>query len=486
MGKKKDKKAASLARPAVARFDAAQHGRRLAGWVAPSTGPRAAQAGIETLHARAQDALRNDWQARSGQRVWATNLIGWAIQPRPRKGSKTQKEKIRELWDAWCAVADADGVSHFHGLQTLAVKTWLGASGECFIRLWPRRLDDGLPVPLQIQLMEGAMVPRFDHDLDNGHRIRQGIERDRLGRKVAYWCHRQHPGEADSRETVSLHDLSRVPASEMLHLIEPHRPGQLRGESAMSSILTKLRGVGNFDDATLTRQELANLFTFFVTSENPDTPFLDPATGAPLGGPSEGMPLMGLQPGTGQELAPGQSVTFSEPPDAGAGYADFMRTQHLGISAGYGLPYELMTGDIKDVSDRTLRVIINDFRRHCEQRQWQHLIPQMLDPVRKAFAKAARLAGLLSEREAAAAMDTEWHPHAWPYIHPTQDVQAKRIEFEAGFKSRSAIIASLGDDPEKTDSERAEDRRREAAMDLPPAEETRSRVTTPTGPSPTR
>jgi lambda family phage portal protein len=234
----------------------------------------------------------------------------------------------------------------------------------------------------------------------------------------------------------------------------------------MASVLAKLRNVADVDDALLERQRLANLFTLFITKQLPSGA-ADAMTGLPYQG-SLDEPLAGMEPGIAQELLPGEDVKFSDPPDAGANYADFMRVQHLGVAAGSGAPYELMSGDIKDVSDRTLRIVINEFRRSCEQKQWLIFIPKMCQPIRDAWATAAELAGVLTTPEAVEAKKVRWAPQGWAYIHPVQDVQAKTAEVLGGFRSRSSVITERGDDPDEVDQERADDLKREDALGLTP------------------
>ena len=452
-------------------FDAAGQGRRMAGWRPSNAGPNRVAAGLQTIRNRARDAARNEWTGAASERVWGTNLIGTGIMPRPSTRNAKLKELFIRVWAAFCAEADADGVLDFYGLQTLAVESWRTA-GEVFIRLCPRRAEEGLRIPLQAQLIEADMVPIFDTDtwpgLPVGHRIRSGIELDRIGRRQAYWCHREHP--ADTGLTAGHADLIRIPAEQMRHLYKPARPGQLRGLPASTPIITKRRSAGNYDDAVLHRQELANLYTGFVTrpAEAAAT-VINPATGEITATGGTAAPLVGLEPGLMQELAPGESITFSAPPDAGTNYPDFMRHQHLAIAAGDGIPYELLTGDLRDISDRTLRVILNDFRRTCEQYQWQLIIPMMCQPVREAVAVAAVLAGALTPAQGAEFNRCTWHPQAWPYIHPTQDVQAKKMERDAGLKSRAQLAAERGEDIEQIDAERAEDAARERRLKLVPA-----------------
>jgi lambda family phage portal protein len=449
------------------RYDAAGSGRRMAGWNAPSTGPNKAVVGLQKIRDRVRDAVRNDWAGASSVRVWTTNIVGTGITPRLRTKEAKLKEKLNKLWNSWVPFADADGVLDFYGLQLLGARTWF-SGGELFIRERPRRPSDGLPVPYQVQLLEGDMVPLLDTaiwpGLQAGNMIYQGIEVNPIGQRVAYWFYKQHPG--DNPPAAMPQELTRVPAEFVQHLFDPQRPGQMRGVSDMASIAAKLRNVMDFDDAVLEKQKLSNLFTLFITRALPSGSE-DSITGLPFSGdPNE--PIAGLEPGISQELLPGEDVKFSTPPDAGANYTDFMRMQNLGVAAGMGTPYELLSGDVKDVSDRTLRVLINEFRRLCEQRQWLLFIPKMCQPVRASWAKYAELSGVLTPDEAVEARNVDWAPQGWAYIHPVQDVQAKQLEVEAGFRSRSSVISERGYDPDSVDQERADENKREDQLGLKP------------------
>lgn len=454
------------------KYDAAGHGRRLAGWTPPSSGPNRVLEGLQTIRNRTRDSERNDWSGASATTKWTTSLVGIGITPRfKRITNKSRKQVVLDLWHDFVKKCDADNVLNYYGLQTLVVRSWLSA-GEVFVRRRARFEDEGLPVPLQLQVIEADMVPLMDSDdwpgLPKGNKIRSGIELDKRGRRIAYWLYKEHPGDK-SMGIVNPDDLVRVAASDIAHIFEPMRPGQLRGVPILAPILTRLRNIENYDDATLTRQQLANLIVAFITRKLPPLTGdedIDPFTGQTFDTDTSGSPLVGLQPGLVQELDDGQDVTWSNPPEAGTTYSDYMRTQHMGTAAGTGLPYELFAGDIKEVSDRTLRVIINEFRRHAEQRQWQIIIPQFCERTIEWFADAGTLIGKLLLTERDGVIRAEWSPHGWAYIHPVQDPQGKKLEVEAGFRSRSSVIGERGDDPEMVDEERAEDMEREKSMGL--------------------
>lgn len=467
----KSKVAAKDTRVISARYDAAGNGRRMRGWTPKSSGPNKAIEGLQTIRNRSNDAARNDWSGESGVQKWTTTLIGIGITPRfKRLKNAKRKLALTDLWSDFVSLADADGVLSYYAMQTLAVRSWF-TSGEVFIRRRYRRLNDGLPVPMQVQLLEAEFVPLLDSDswpgMPLGNKIRSGIEFDKRNRRVAYWMYKEHPG--DKQSLVASDQLVRVPAEDVRHMYEPKRIGQLRGVPGSAPILARLRSIGDFDDAVLERQKLANLFVAFITRAMPTMGVdnVDPLTGA-LIEMDGGQPLAPLAPGMTQELDPGQDVKFANPPEAGTTYSDYMRTNHLGTAAGYGIPYELFSGDIKEVSDRTLRVLINEFRRFAEQRQWQIVIPMFCQPVSEWFSEAALLAGKCTQEESDALRRPEHAPHGWAHIHPVQDPQGKKIEVDAGFRSRSSVISAGGDDPDMVDAERAEDKKRETKLDLLP------------------
>ena len=66
-----------------------------------------------------------------------------AIKPSSLVEDGALKDQIQRLWLAWTDEADADGLTDFYGLQTMAARAMFEA-GECFFRFRPRRLEDGL------------------------------------------------------------------------------------------------------------------------------------------------------------------------------------------------------------------------------------------------------------------------------------------------------------------------------------------------------
>ena len=297
------------------------------------------------------------------------------------------------LWLDFAATADADGLTDFAGLQALIVRG-LVESGEVLVRLRERRTEDGLPVPLQLQVLEADHLDSWKTgELADGGFILQGIEFDALGRRRAYWLYPTHPG--DGRGGLVSH---RVPADRVLHLFERLRPGQVRGVPWFAPVMLKLRDLDAYDEAELVRKKIEACFAAFVTGVQ-DEETLGKARTEP-----DGARIETFEPGMIEYLEPGRDVKFASP-SASGGYAEYMRMQLHAVAAGVGLTYELLTGDLSQVNYSSIRAGLIEFRRRMEALQWQLLVPGLCQPVWRRFVLAAQAAGKLPDGDIGCRLD---------------------------------------------------------------------------------
>lgn len=450
-------------------YEAATRGRRADGWDAPDDGPNAAlEFDLALLIRRARAAYRNIPWIRRALNSLADNEVGAGIVPRFRCTSKPLRTQLQSLWNDWTHDADADGVLNFYGLQRLAVLERL-IGGECFIRLRARRLDDGLTVPLQLQLLESEQLPISTYGAAEP-RLQLGMEINPFGQRSAYWFYRAHPGER--RYGANLSDLTRVPASSVIHHYQPLRAGQLRGEPATAAVLLRTRVFDDYEDAELTRKATRSQITGFIRP-----PLIDDGS-TPLTGEApqivDNAGQINLQPGTIGELRPGEEITLTNSDDAGDGFADFQREQKLAMAAGLDIPYELLSGDYSKVNDRLMRAMFGEFHRGLIARQDHLTIHQLCRGVINAWLDLAVASGAVSisgyADDPAIRADVrtvDWRADGWPYLHALQDVQAKALQVRSGFTSRAAVVAEMGGyDVEDLDAQNAEDAERAAALGL--------------------
>ncbi|MCM2490830.1 phage portal protein [Burkholderia glumae] len=457
---------------AAAYESASTTGARAKSWRASGAGPNAAAAqNLPLLRSRARDAIRNDPWAKTAIARLVSNTIGNGIQAHPQHPNDAVRQMQKQLWEDSCEEIDADDLFDMAGVQTLAARAFF-SDGEVLVRRQLRSPREGLAVPMQIRLLEGDLLPMEKNEIvPGGGEIVNGVEFNMDGRRVAYHLLQRHPGEYGRASTANMQTI-RVSADEIAHVFLALRPGQVRGVPELSTVLLRLKSLDNFDDAVLFRQEVSNLFVGFVTKPPAEPGMMgDPITGGATGYDVDGFsPVVSLEPGSMQELAPGESVTFAEPPGAGTDYGPFVRQQLMAAAASVGMPYEVLTGDLRDVSDRVLRVILNEFRRSIEQIQWNVFIHQFCRKVWRWWVDACALSGAMPMadyyRRRRDYLRVRWVPQGWPYIHPVQDVTAKRMEIRSGLASRTGAVLSRGDDPEQVDQENAADLARERRLGI--------------------
>jgi lambda family phage portal protein len=459
--------------PPRAAYEAGAVTRRTAGWHAPTSSPNSGVlSNLTTLRDRSRAAVRNDGTAKGAIDHLVTNVIGTGIQPLSKADDPELAKRIDALFLRWTDESDADGLLDFYGQQSQVTRGWF-EGGEIFTRLRLRRPEDGLSVPLQLQVLEPELCPHTTTDLSvtaSGNRVRAGIEFNGLGQRVGFWF---HPSRTADPEEVDYGTLRRVPADSVIHLFDPLRPGQLRGLPLLTPALVRLHELDKFDDATLLRQQLQNMFVAFIKRPIVDgdaTP-IDVLSGQAVTDTDE-RPLVGLEPGITQELAPGEDITFSEPPDVSSTYPDFMRQQLMAVASATGVPYEILTGDMSRVNDRTVRVILLEFRRRIQAWQHQIIAFQFCRRVWNAWLTQVVINGLLPIPVEQFVQNPEpfarvkWMPQGFPYINPVQDEQAAREAVRDGFTSRAAVVAERGEDVEVIDREQAKDNKRADELGL--------------------
>lgn len=431
-------------------------------------GPNSVVGGnVALLRQQSRQSTRTNWASGRAVDLAVTHTIGTGIKPQSLCPDPDFRAAVQQLWYDWTEFADADGVLDFYGLQALAVQEWF-EGGECFARLRTRKPSDGLPVPLQLQLIEPEQVP-LDHTtiLAGGNSVAQGIERDSIGRRAAYWMHRQHPGEWFQGGGDA--SLARVPANEILHLYHPTRAGQLRGVPQLARMLVRLQDAGEYEDAEIVRKKVAAMKMGAITRK----PGSD--EGDPLVGEGEadtaGVADVGMEPGTMLVLDDGEDVKWFDPLDVGGNYETFLRWSFRGVAVSANLLYEELTGDYSTLNDRTFRAAFNTFKRRIRFVQHNIVAHQFCSRVWRRFIDLALIAGTLKRPPGVSDRDlyrVAWTPDRWEYIHPLQDVQAVLKEIEGGMTSRSKAVSERGDDVEDIDRQRRDDARREQKLGLAP------------------
>jgi lambda family phage portal protein len=407
-------------------YEAASQGRRTSGWNRNRGDANAViGAALGELRLHSRDLVRNNGWARRAQRVIANNTVGWGIVPKARNGSA----KAAELWKRWADSTECDAERRltFAGLQHLALRS-LATDGEVLFRRRPRRPEDALTIPLQLQILEADYL---DTSKNEG-RIVNGVEYNGIGQRTAYWLFDGHPGSGSSGQSRP------IPASEILHVFYTERPSAARGVSWFGAAIVNLKDLDEYEDAELMKQKIAACFAAFVSDVD--------GTAAPLGeeDPDDDS-LEALQPGMIEQLKPGQQVTFGSPPQP---TADSFANRNLRkIAATLGVTYEDLTGDYSQVNFSSARMSRIAHWANVYDWQWNMLIPQLCDGV-WAWATEAGLPG---------DGGADWSCPPMPMIEPDKEGLAYQRLVRTGAMTPSEMVRERGGDPEAHWAEYAAD-----------------------------
>lgn len=453
------------ARPRATAYDAATRGYRTASLHAPALGPNAAIASAGDLPRwRANALARNNPWAQAALETYASNAVGTGVQPQSQHPDSDRRRALNALWADWVPEADADGVSDLYGLQWLAA---LGVrqGGDVFLRRRPRRLEDDLVVPLQLQLLGAEWCPAWkNEELPNGWRIICGIEFDAIGKRRFYHFYREHPGEAFGVQG----DTVRVPAEDVIHCFRRTMPGQVRGEWALVRAIMLLNDLDEYEAAELLRHKGAAMIGGFIMCPDPDkapgilgrqsVPNPAPAGGgAPEDDDLARLAEITAEPATWVPLPPGWDVKNHDPADVGANQEGWLRHCLRKMAKAVGLTYGQASGDFSTTTYSSGRTELLEFRRNLEPWVWQVIVHQFCRPVWRWFVDAAVASAAIDLPDYAtnrrANLRVEWSPQGFQWVDPLKEATAAVVLIRAGLKSRSQTISEMGFDAEVVERE---------------------------------
>lgn len=416
-------------------YEAAEPGRRTQGWARQIGDANVAnRRALVELRLHVRDLMRNNGWARRGRQKIVNGIVADGMRPRVIGANGAA---AMELWKKWADTSQChdEGRLTMAGLQAAIIRG-VTDGGEVLVRRRIRKLDDGLAIPLQLQLLESDFL---DHSKDNwspmvGEPLTiQGIEFDALGRRAAYWVYDKHPG-ANGFSGAS----RRILASEIAHVFLPERMGQVRGIPWFAPAVLKLKDFNDFDDATLVRNRIAACFVAFIENPDGDVTQLgatDTVNRDPL--------VEEFQPGMIVDLPAGRKVSFGQPPVM-TEYQSYTQTNLRWIAAAIGVPYESLTGDYSQSNFSSARAANLEFFDSVTAWRRDMLVPAFCSRVWEWAMDAARLAGYIQEIPGA-----EWTGAPMPMIEPDREARAAQLQVRTGMKTPSEVIREQGYDPKE-------------------------------------
>jgi lambda family phage portal protein len=401
------------------------------------------RADLLTLRGRSRELVRNvSWARRYTFHV-ANNLIGHKgirLQARLTRPDGLPQEQINHRlerrWAEWSRPENAtvDGRLSWFGVQRLIARS-MPADGEFLLRL-VRGFDN--PFGFALQLLD---PDQLDHTFNRRpgageNEIRMGIEVDEWGRPVAYHLWAGHPSEPDGRR-----ERTPVPADQIIHLGDPHRPNQTRHVPWLVSVMLDLNMLRGYFEAELVAARTAAAKGGFFVRKGEE---------AAIGPDTSTEKLrMDAEPGLHEELPAGMEFQPWDPQHPTQAFPEFTKAMLRSVATGLGISYSGLTNDLTDVNFSSIRAGMLDERdQYRVLQQW--LIEHLHSRVYREWVRMAVLSGQLDGRvESSRYAEVEWQPRGWPWVDPEKDMKAAVLAVQHGFNNRRNLVAEQGRDFEE-------------------------------------
>lgn len=427
-----------------AAYEGAGAGRIGSGWASQELDPNAAiSLDGRRLRARSADLRRNNPLAKNIVSKHADYIVGTGIVPRAKTGNTDTDKLLNDLFDEWAKVAFVDGLDFYGGCHKMA--KMMAGDGESYARRRDRRMSDGLPVPLQIEILDARQCDWGKNGEDAGGKTIQGVAFNPLGQRKGYWMFPEAPGSSVGTWTALSSVSSFIPAEQMVHLFEADS-NQVHGVTWLAPVITDLYNLADYEFAENVRKKAESCLVGVVI---PGTPDYDPNNQS-VGGADlslkdpNGNPVQRMEPGMFVVAHGGKDIRFNTPA-ATAGIETYIRVRHRVIAAGARIPYELLTGDFSQANFASGKLGLLAYGIFVEHVQWHYMIPQALQHMWDWFIDAAKLSGKIPD---SLVVGVEWTPPEMESLSRYEDAQADELEMRIGKRSPQEVISKTGRAPQ--------------------------------------
>lgn len=445
------------AREALARYEGAEKTRLRRHHTTNSSGDVYTGQDAATLRAIARSLERNHDLARGALSVLVRNIvgpdgIGVEFTPRRRDGTKDDRlaEDLNGLWREWTKRPEVTWSRGWASACRLACRSWL-RDGEMFgqhlIGNIPT-LQHGTVVPYSIELLEADLVPM--HANDPNRNIRQGIERNAWGRRLAYHVYKAHPGDLFPVVSTLFPETKRVPAERMVHPYMTDRLSQVRGVSLFASVMTRLQDIKDYEESERVAAKVAASMAAFIRKG-------DPTLYGEGDKPTERREMK-FQPGMiFDDLAPGESVDTIDTKRPSDRVADWRNDQLRAASAGLETGHSSMSHRYDGNYSAQRQELVE---QHTAYRVLgDEFIGQFIQPIVERFVFAAAAAGQVRvsrDIDVAQVADARFRLPPMPWVDPVKEAHGLRLQQQVGTKSVPQMVRERGGDWRDVAREQAE------------------------------
>ena len=406
---------------------------------------------LRILRDRCREISRNHPYAKRYLQIMTTNVVGphgVRIQVRKRNDDNSLDSVgnriIEQQWQAWgrAGFCTVDGRISWSQAQRLFIET-LTRDGEVLIQ--KIKNPAGNPFGFSLKFLEADYLDEgYDARLNNGNEVRMGVELDKgTGKPVNYYLFEDHPHHDQGYGSRTKRHHKIVPADQIIHCYMQDRAGQTRGVPWMSNVLSRLKMLDGYEEATLVNARVAaSKMGFFVSPEG------DGFVGDDI---DNHAPIMSAEPATFTQLPAGMKFESFDPQNPTDSFAEFEKGILRGIASGLGVSYVSLANNLEGVSYSSIRQGTIEDRDHFKVVQ-QFMIDQFVDPIYRAWLEMAITVGRINlpmGKYDLFADQVIYRPRGFAWVDPQKEINASVIALNNGIVSLQDVHSQYGRDTEE-------------------------------------
>jgi lambda family phage portal protein len=407
---------------------------------------------LRILRDRCREISRNHPYARRYLQIMQTNIVGdvgvqMQVRKRNTDGSLdvVGNRQIERAFQAWgrkgfCTV---DGRLSWVQAQRLFIET-LARDGEVLIK--KIRNPNGNDFGFTLQFLEADYLDEeYNTRLSNGNEVRMGVEIQKgTGKPLSYYMFEDHPHHDQNYGSRTKRKHVRVSADQIIHCFMQERAGQTRGVPPMSNVLSKLKMLDGYQEATLVNARVAASKMGFFTSPEGDGFIGDDYDGhAPM--------IDAAEPASFIQLPAGMSFESFEPSSGTESFSEFEKAILRSIASGLGVSYVSLANNLEGVSYSSIRQGTIEDRDHFKMMQ-KFMVDHFIDEIYRSWLEMAITVGrvqLPMQKYDLFADNVIYRPRGFAWVDPQKEIAANVLALNNGIVSLQDIHAHYGRDTEE-------------------------------------
>lgn len=349
-------------------------------------------ADLAMLRDRSREQGRNAPVVVGAVNTACSNIVGTGLSASPALMTKVLglsqeqvdawQEYTKDRFSVWAASTDVDLARqvNFYGMQDLALRTTL-ESGDSFV-VTPRVPRAGRTAQLALQLLEADRVCNPNKQKNTPVLI-EGVEvTPDTGEAVACHVAKIHPGElntAGNSWTRIAYRGEKTGRRNVLHLMKPLRPGQVRGVPWVAPILEPLKQLARYTEAELNAAVTNALFSVFIKMDPQafEDLFTDDGQEDYIKKASKWSG--GLESGKAVNLLPGEEVMTAAPGRPNSEFDPFVMSVLRQIGMALEIPFEVLVMHFQSSYSAARGAMLMAWKFFRSRRDW--LATNLCQPV---------------------------------------------------------------------------------------------------------